>query len=220
MSDTTAKTDNRDPFPDERLEELLTEFQNLRDDENSRTWYDADPEVAWNVEDSYHGKIRAILESAGFEGCYHGDALFHLDVKVSGMASYRGFHDKIGDADLDNEARDRVIDIAQDIQEWDLWDWREELTYLVDPERIFTQLPKERPRVYQCGRSGGYLNSRDLEKRRDIETLLRIAQHAVRSKDNFNSREYGEWLGEEALERYHDERIEELASPRIERIEA
>jgi hypothetical protein len=196
----------------------LAKVEALEDDEDAYTWLDQDPSVAWEDQDreTYHGRLRAIYESVGWESCYHdhGRALFHFNVKLNGNDSYRGVWDAINAADLDEDATDRVEDLVQRFQDQDLE------TFWFDDVQDFVKYDlKGTGKVYSCGRSGGYAQP---EKSivTDPVTMVKLATFLTRTRRGFNSREYGMGLVEMALEEYKDQRMAELASPRIERIEA
>ena len=206
----------QDPFTDERLEELLAQIAKLNYPEEY-TWLDQDPEVAWesDPEDSGIAKQAVILQDADWEGCYHSSgAHLHFNVKVGGMGSWNGFHDTLNAANLPDAANTRINARADQIQEFELeiW-WQDELNDFVRYD-----LKKTHVKAWGCGRSGGYVNCQDLEL--DGESMIRFAQFLARTKAGYNSREYGEDLAERAIEEDREQQMAELASPRIERIEA
>lgn len=209
----------RDPYPEERALELISRVEALSADDDAWTWLDGDPEVAWGADPiespSYHGRLRAILEEAGWERCYHrGRGELHYNVKLNGSRAYRGFQDAI--SELHPDAQSRVEAIAGDpygLQDQELeWFW-EELRDFVKYEL------KSSGKVWQCGRSGGYAQP-DKHLLTDGVAMVRLAQYLERNRDYFNSREFGEYLAERAIEVDEEEQIQALASPRPERVEA
>lgn len=206
----------QDPFTDKRLEDLLAQVTKLDYPGDASTWLDQDPEVAWRSDpkDSGIAKQAVILQDAGWEGCYHRDAHLHFNVKVGGMGSWRGFHDTLNAANLPDAANTRINARGDQIQtfELEIW-WQDELN-----DFIRYDLKKTNAKAWGCGRSGGYVNCKDLEL--DGESMIRLAQFLARTKAGYNSREYGEDLAERAIEEDKEQQMAELASPRIERIEA
>lgn len=206
-----------DPFTDERLEDLLARNEALADDDDSWTWLDNDPDVAWYVdpedEPCYHGRLRQILEDAGWESCYHDRrSVLHYNVKLNGNGAYQGFRDKI--RDIHPDAQDRVEERADSLRDWDLRDWWEDLAdYLRYDLQVTTG------KAWSCGRSGGYLNV-DRSILSDGDSMLRLTQYVARAHAYFNSREYGEDLAERAIEQDQETQMMYLASPRPDRIEA
>ena len=206
------------------LTEYLARVDALDNEEDGgETWMDADPEAAWGDPESRHGRLAALYLEAGWEGCYHREgAHFHYDVKMNGNGAYRGFRDKVDAAVSDNAAYDRISEIADGITEMELESWWENLPYddISHIEGAVEFAPAGRPtfKVWQCGRSGGYLNAPKVEN--DPRIMLQLAFIAQGARDYFNSPEWGEYLAELAIEEYNERRMGELASPRIERIEA
>lgn len=208
-----------DVFPDTRLEELTRRAEEAEEQEN---WYDADPEVAWNMEEeeSYHATLAAVYEQAGWEKCYHRvGARFHFNVKLRGNESWRAFQEAIAAAGVEDE--ERLREIAERRQESDLevfwWDETGDFLSELGISRTLHQLGRG-IQVFSCGRSGGYANCRELE--RDPEDFLKLAQFLARSHSWYDSAEYARGTVEYALEQYNEEKLASLASPRIERIEA
>lgn len=197
------------------LDTLLGEIDALAGYSN---WMDADPSEAWSDPDSWHGKIAEILGRAGWESCYHGDARFHYNAKVRGMGAWRGFQDGIDS--LGNDARSRVEEISTEESDSDLeiW-WRFDL-----PERLReireeeSPMRADLPRVYSCGRSGGYVNCSDLESR--PREMILLGEFVRESREYFDSEEYGRYLAERSIELDLDTQLAKLASPRPDRIEA
>lgn len=54
----------------------------------------------------------------------------------------------------------------------------------------------------------------------DSDVMIALAQHADTARDWFNSGQYGGELAEQAIEAYNEQKMTDMASPRIERIEA
>lgn len=211
MTDTTT-TDTTTPMQD-----VIA----LANDDEAWTWLDDDPSVAWGDESSYHGRLAAIYEDAGWERCYHRDgARFHFNVKVNSNAQYRGYQDKAAAIETERgEGFDRneldLIAQEQDDSERERWwseiSWAEDET-LILRTRLSDGPHTSGPNVLGCGRSGGYVNIPDIES--DGETMVRMAAWLTAEVREFNSREAGEWIAERALERYDEERVAELSTDR------
>ena len=73
-------------------------------------------------------------------------------------------------------------------------------------------------KVWQCGRSGGYLNAPDVED--DPRIMLQLAYIARQSRDYFNGADWGKYLAETAIEEDRERELAKLASPRPDRVEA
>ncbi len=206
-------TENREEF----WTNLRIDTSALMGDEDAWTWIDQDPDVAWDDDSSGHGKLAALYLEAGWERCYHRDARFHFDVKLKGNASYRALHDALDASGLDH---DGLMEHVNWVHDGEMESWWENVTYAAVEDRETGDSDHRAPLrgVYQCGRSGGYLNASRYEK--DTDTMLDIARYCAESVEYFTSADYGEWLAETAIEAYNDEKMDELASPRIERIEA
>lgn len=85
-------------------DDLIARAEALENDEDAWTWLDHDPDVAYRDPDSYHGKIVALAEEAGWERCYHRDgAKLHFNVKLRGPGIYRGLNDTIASFGRDDE---------------------------------------------------------------------------------------------------------------------
>lgn len=195
------------------LLERLAEMQ-AEDDEGfmaAWTWLDADPSVAWNDEDSYHGKLAALYEDAGWERCYHNErARFHFDVKLNGNGRHYGFRDNVPDVE-----DERLFEsIANSMEEMEIESWWEDLAYDI-ADLLET---KRRETFYSCGRSGGYVNCREMET--DPESMIKVGFFLERERAARNHYEAGKYLAESALEEYNDRKVADLASARPERIEA
>lgn len=215
MSET--ETTYQDPFPDELRDQLIADFHELRENDDAWTWLDGDPSVAWDAdpEESYHASLRALLERAGWEPCYHRDgARLHFNVKVDGPQAYRGQRDTIDSADLHPDAENRVGNIVVSLHDMEMeMFWMDELPGFVRYELGVTEA-----KPYSCGRQGGYVNISKMET--DGENMIRLAQFLTRAKDGYNSFQYGEDLALRAIEEDQETQLMELASSRIERIEA
>jgi hypothetical protein len=210
-------------------ETALARARALDDDEDSRTWLDADPEVAWGCEpgESYLASLRAIYESVGWEGCYHRDGRLHFDVKIRN--SYPSLNRALDKLNLsDDDARERIEQRMQDDGEFELeifWQENIESQFLdrLQEDNPSIVIPPKTKRhnlyVYQCGRSGGYANPIN-SLITNFEVMIPLAKFLVESVEGFESQDHWDYLAENALEAYQDERMAELASPRIERIEA
>jgi hypothetical protein len=200
------------------LTRLLDKFTEIYEDEDSWTWLDNDPDVAWMTDshESYHGKLRELYLEAGWEGCYHDSfARFHFNVKLNGNDRYRGFNDRVREIELERPEIDteRLEEIAQSDEDFNLeiW-WSDDL-----PDYLHYDLGKgqgARNLVYGCGRSGGYVQSTK-ELDRDPETMIRLAFWLAWQRESWNSYDAGKYRVDEALERYDEEKLEALASPRV-----
>lgn len=205
---------------------LLAEVDKLEADEDTWTWLDSDPSVAWNDEDSYHGKLAAIYREAGWESCYHRDgARFHFNVKLNGNEAYRGIQDTIKAAELfDNEAYDAVMERVNGIQNFDMEIWWQDgdvEAFLWDEgfkRSGAIKRSENGPRYWSCGRSGGYFNCPDLED--NGRMMVKLAHVLEQSRGYYNSRGYGEDLATRAIEDYREFRLADMASGRPDRIEA
>jgi hypothetical protein len=204
---------------DTELIALLAKVDALESEEDrGYTWWDADPDVAWNEPESRHGRLAALYLEAGWEPCYHGDGKFHYNVKLNGMEPWHVFRNKVDAARSDENAYSRIAEVADAITEWELEAWWENL-----PEDDISHIPGAIPfngtfKVWQCGRSGGYLNAPDVEE--DPRIMLQLAYIAQGARDYYNSADWGEYLAEMALERDTEEQLARLASPRADRVEA
>jgi hypothetical protein len=219
-----TETDNTETR-EQRFAELLTEAKELAENRSELwTWLDADPSVAWDDDiespdtyNSFHGKLRALYLRAGWESCYHRDgARFHYNVKVNGNGRYRGFRDVMAEIEKtrgDSFDTERVEEIANGREEWERETWWEDVT-----DYVRYDLSHKAARVYSCGRSGGYANCSDIES--DPVTMVELAKYLESSREYANSVEAGRYEFETALEQYDDEKMADLASPRLDRIEA
>lgn len=205
-----------DVFPDTRLQELLAKVEDARELDN---WWDADPSVSWEMEpgESMFGTLAGIYIDAGWEKCYHREgARFHWNIKLRNPASWRAFQDAIHDA-VDNGGvsnESRLEELARGITDFDIERWWQD--YTLDYVRYERGIKEAT--VYGCGRMGGYANCPNLEN--DPEEFLRLGQWLAREHALYDSPEYSRGIVEMALEQYREEKTKELASPRIERIEA
>lgn len=212
-----------------QLTELFAKLDALdAEPDAGNTWMDADPSVAWDDPESRHGRLAALYEEAGWEHCYHnGGGRFHYDVKLNGNGAWQAFHNKVARSISDPKATDRIAEIADGLTEGELEFWWEDL-----PEDDISHIPgaipfdvdyaggptRERFKVWQCGRSGGYLNAPDVEDRPRV--MLQLAFIAEGAREYYNSAEYGTYLAENALEQYSETMLEAMASPRPDRVEA
>lgn len=203
------------------LAQFLARVEAIDNEEDAgNTWMDADPSVAWGDPESRHGRLAALYLEAGWKGCYHHNdgAIFHYDVKLDGMEGWRAYHDKVTRSISDQSVSDRIAEVSDGITEDYLRDWWEDL-----PEDGITHIPGAIPfngtfKVWQCGRSGGYLNAPDVEDNPRI--MLQLAFIAQQARDYYNSAEWGEYLAELALEQDSEIQLARLASPRADRMEA
>ena len=194
-------------------------------EDGGQTWWDQDPDVAWDMGEgeesaSARMRIRAALESVGWRGCGHdggGRALryFHHDVKIHGMGANRAFRHRI---ETENRLRgglmdaDEVESIAQGIDdhEREQW-WNEALRTICDDLDIDHEL------VYSCGRSGGYAQvSAEKVARWGAKGLIVLAAWLDEQVSYYGGEEWGTYLADQAIERYDEDRVSELASPRTE----
>lgn len=193
---------------------LKERAQTLTDNRDElSTWIDADPDVAWDDPDSYHGKLAALYLEAGWEPCYHGDARFHFNVKLNGSEAWRRFQDLRNGLEAERNGlldADEFGALADRVQEWELesWWWHAR-DYAPSPMPF---------NIYSCGRSGGYLNADALNT--DPVAMIELARHCQESRDYYNSAEWAEYLFDQTVERYDSERLAAMASAPIERVEA
>lgn len=200
MTDTMTDTD---------YETLLTRAQSLYESEG--TWWDLDPDVAWSTPESRLGKMAALYLESGWEECYHGEGRFHYNVKVRGNAVYWGYRDKLAEIqDRPGFELDRFERFAEMVNESDreVW-WRFTL-----PDEIL-EISGTRVKVYSCGRSGGYVTAPP-PLLTDPVSMVKLARYLAGVVKRANSRDAGEELFEQALERYERDKLQELASPRRE----
>lgn len=194
------------------------------------TWLDQDPDVAWGAdpetEPTYHGRLAAIYQSVGWGTCYHERGYrtrFHFNVKTGGGGAYRAFHARVGEVDDARQGQldtDEVERIAANVEEWELRSWWE----VVLPDRAHAfgvgevRDPETRREVpatswYSCGRSGGYVTMPDRYMTEGIPMVL-MAYELKSSRDYYNGSDWGTYLADQAIERYDEDRLTELASPR------
>ena len=223
-------------------EELAKEAEALIDDDaidDNRTFWDADPEVAWSTPESLHGKLAALLIEAGWEQCYHRDgARFHYNVKLGGREAYLGYRDAleamraIRPAFDDSDERELEA-IAQDQEQWELQSWWDDLGYnILNAAGITAGVKVDSLRepsrdgrrgrfgAYSCGRSAGYVNLPLWETVYMVPAMIRAGLWLQGERVAHNSRAQGEWAFDGALEEYDARRLEALASPRSDRVEA
>lgn len=194
------------------LIEGITEASRIRNDDAAWTWLDDDPSVAWEdtEAETYHGKLRSLYLSNGWEACYHREgARFHYDVKVNGPGRYRGFHDRLREVEAKRPLLDvnELTDIAQSLEDNDLEMWWEDLGGYVHYD-----LKSKGVDVWSCGRSGGYVNVPDLET--DPIAFVRLGYWLGWQRDAWNSYDAGRYHLDYALEVYDERKLESLASPR------
>ena len=218
-------------------EELAARAESMISDDSiddAWTFWDDDPDVAWDTEESLHGQLAAMLIEAGWEWCYHRDARFHYNVKLNGSGSYRGYRDALNAMrnarPAFDDADERELEtIAEDQGQWELQSWWDDLGYgLSDAARVKLNTLREhssngrpgRIAAYSCGRSAGYVNVPRWETIYMVPAMIRAALWLEGERVAHSSRAAGEWAFERALEEYDARRIESLASPRADRIEA
>lgn len=208
---------------DDTLNALLAKVAAINSEiHEGYTWWDADPEVAWGEPESLHGRWAALYLEAGWTRCYHGDAVFHYDVKLHGMGANHALWNAIREV-VPPEGTARIDEIVTMLEEDELDNWWTHTTpYFIEELRPNHALaPRStsgvRPQVWSCGR-GGWLNAPDYE--RDPEVMIRLAGHLAESVRYYTSAEWGEYLASEALELDRDSQMAALASPRPDRIEA
>lgn len=190
----------------------------LEAEEDSWTWLDNDPDVAWRADEdehTFHGRLRDIYASVGWEGCYHGygrDGRFRFNVKLNGSGAYRAFNAKIDETDKARGGlldRDEVDSISQILEEDELRSWWEDVL----PDDGSNYANASGPR-YSCGRSGGYVTMPRADERNGAGMVL-MAQNLAGSRAYYNGAEWGEYLADMAIERYDEAKLDELASPRV-----
>lgn len=202
----------------DKFAELKTRARTLADNADELwTWLDGDPSVAWDDRDaeSYHGKLAALYEDAGWERCYHRGARFHFNVKLNGHRAWSRFRELRNALDAE---RNGLLDstefdsLADSIQEWELESWWEDTARdLRYPSWTEQSFPKGW-RLYSCGRSEGYLNADVLNL--EPVAMIELAEHCQRSRDYYNSEEWAEYLFSRTVEEYDAAKMEALASPR------
>lgn len=210
--DMTGRED-RDMTTDtttDKFAELKTRARTLADNADELwTWLDGDPSVAWDDQEaeSYHGKLAALYEDAGWERCYHRGARFHFNVKLNGHRAWSRFQELRNALDAERNGlldADEFGALADRVQEWELesWWWHAR-DYAPSPMPF---------NIYSCGRSGGYLNADALNT--DPVAMIELAEHCQRSRDYYNSEEWAEYLFSRTVEEYDAAKMEALASPR------
>jgi len=157
-----------------------------------------------------------LLEAFGWEHCYHRNGgEFHFNVKDSGNERWRGFQDGVPDREgFDRDLFDRIA-AQQDEKDREYW-WSDRLV-----EALYEagyQSPHGRPRIWSCGRSGGYLHSNDLES--DMVGMVLMGKWLTAEMEWYRSRDVGQQAAVYALELYDEHKLAALASPRPTRIEA
>jgi hypothetical protein len=188
--------------------------------EGGSTWWDLDPDVAWDLDNesevSARSRIREAIESVGWERCYHDRGMFHYSVKVRGSGAYRALNHRI---DTEDRLRgglmdtDEVREIAQRDDDWEREQWWN------DPlEAICADLGIDHEgSVFSCGRSGGYVQvSAEKVARWNAKGLIVLAAWLDDQVAYYGGEEWGTYLADQAIERYDEDRVSELASPRTE----
>ena len=154
--------------------------------EREETWLDQDPDVAWRAQtrdenpneyDSTLALYRQLYEDAGWERCYHQGSragTFHYKVKVGG-GRYRGLCERTAEIlserheVLDTETFDSIV---QDSDEMQLWAWWEDLSYDVAE---LTGVDRRDFKLWQCGRSGGYVQTDSHSLTYNPEAMVKLA---------------------------------------------
>ena len=200
-------------------------------DEDAFTWLDEDPEVAWGAdtetEPTYHGRLREIYYSIGWEACYHERghrATFHYNVKMNGNGAYRAYHDRVNEVNASRAGlmdTDEVTRITGTVEEWERESWWD--LALADSAIEFgvgtVRDPETRRAVrgtewYSCGRSGGYATMPEHYMTHGVAMVL-MAWTLESARDYYNGSDWGTYLADQAIERYDETALEELASPRV-----
>lgn len=153
----------------------------------------------------------------GWESCYHqGPQQFHFNVKAKSTASWRGYQDTVPTDrfGFDSDMFERFSDSRSELNR-EAW-WTEYVTDFIRFELGYG--PHGIPRVYSCGRSGGYLQSQDLEM--TANDMIKFGEWLTSQVEWFNSREAGVALAQETLTIYDATKLADMASPRPPRIEA
>lgn len=156
-----------------------------------------------------------LLEEFGWERCYHREGSdFHFNVKDGGRR-WNGFQDAVPKREgFDRDLFDRIA-AEQEEGDREFW-WADRL---IEPlhELGYTS-SHGRPRLWSCGRSGGYLHSNDLES--DMVGMIEMGKWLTKEMEGYRSYASGKYAAEFALELYDERKLEQLASPRPTRIEA
>lgn len=203
--------------------DLMRDVISLESDEDSYTFMDNDPSVAWDDPESHHGRLAALYLEAGWERCYHRDgARFHFNVKVNGNARWRGYNDRL---DAIRESRGETFDetlfdaITRQVDDmerefwWDSVSWAEDENGKILRTELSNGGWSVRSGVWSCGRSGGYVNVPKVES--DGETMIRMAAWLSHEVEGFNSYDTGAWVADEALRLYDEEQTWRLADVKV-----
>jgi hypothetical protein len=163
--------------------------------------------------------MAALLLAAGWEGCYHREGpRFHYNVKLDGNGRWTGIRSAVREIEngrgdvFDAQLLERYVEADAESQ---LEMWWEDVAY-----DLAEYASTDRPKVWSCGRSGGYVNVPEWERPWSVPSLIRAAAYFGWQREACNTEEAGRALVKYALERYDFDKLEELASPRAERVEA
>lgn len=200
-------------YDGETMNELADRAEKLQNDEEAWTWLDYDPDIAWRSPDSYHGKLRAIYQDAGWEPCYHSGSnsfYMHYNVKIGG-ARWRGIRDGIDALNRDLLDEDRLDAIIQDNfdHEIETW-WWDDLRYAPVELGVTSKAVTD---LYSCGRSDGYVQLPP-KYLRYPEFVLKFGDWLRTQVEGYSSYEQGRGEVERAIEEYDMEKLYEMASPR------
>ena len=193
---------------EQQLADFLTEHP-LPDHDNDWTWWDDDRNVAWGVPDSYHGKLAAIYQEAGWTPCYHdyyGRTAFHINVKVYG--NYQLVQDMYREIEEESfMSPGRVNRVVEGIVDSEMSWWWEQLDggveYLLSEDRKDTGLSSKD--YWSDGRMGGWLHVSNSWAATHPEEMILLAEHARESVKYYASRDWYDYIKEVALEAFSED---------------
>ncbi len=229
MSESTdrigrAHSEIREILSASRLADLDDALASLaamsEEEEEGYTWMDADPSVAWEDEESHHGRSRAAMIEAGWEPCHHrgrgSGSQLHLNVKLSGNGRWRGYQDYVSEIESkrgDAFNRELFDQIANQDEEWERESGWDEARWMIASLLGITS-GRDLPDLYSGGNGGWMEIPRELET--DPESASYFAVWVLEAIESLNSEDAGRWIGESAIEKYDEIRLADLASPRSE----
>lgn len=198
-------------MPNEQtLKDFLSEHP-LPDDIEEMTWWDQDRDVAWDVEESYFGKLAEVYKAAGWERCYHRNGnKWHINVKVHGdYQKTRAFIDEmVTTHDITEAEAEAHFQRAWEMELESFWESLIDWDNVLSEDRLNTGL--ERGDYWQCGRMGGYLAVKDSFAALYAEEMILLAEYTRETVDYMNGKEdalyifFREWIGDTVAE---DKRI-------------
>ena len=209
-------------MPNEKdLQAFLVENP-LPDGEEDYTWWDADRDVAWEVEESYFGKLAAVYQAAGWERCYHRSGNhWHINVKVHGgdWQKRRAFIEEMREKhQLTREDAEDYFERTFEMEIDSFWRSFTDFDYVLSEDRIDTGLKDGD--YWQCGRMGGYMNIADSFAAYNPEEMILIAMYAQETVEYMNDSDalymfMREWIADSV----HDDRIAEEQARRAKPME-